>query len=423
MTPTALVIMGAYLAIHGIETLADWLDMRRLKAQSPEDAADVYDVADYARMQAHTAATTRLGLVESSTMLAVFLGFWLAGGFGWLADWCAAVFGQSLWGGLAFAGLLYLGARLVRLPFSLHHTFVIEQRFGFNKMTLGLFAADAVKSLLVTAVIGGGIFALLVLALELGGGLGWLIAWGVVVAFGALLMVVGPTLILPLFNKFKKLSDGPLRDRVLALAGDCGFPLKDIYVMDGSRRSTRANAFFAGLGRGRRVVLFDTLVNHYSVDELVAVLAHEIGHWKLRHLPRRLVWSALSAGVGLWVASWAVLQPELYATFGVDWSGTAWVPVGLVLFSIAVSPVNWLAGILSSARSRRHEYEADQFAVSAVGEATALSGALVKLSRDNLANLDPHPMVVSLHYSHPPLRHRIEALARAGQSLLTRQTA
>lgn len=417
-TNLAGLVILAYVVVHVIEALADLLDMRRLVSQPSSSAADVYDEADYVKMQQHSSSVIKLGLIESSVSLGVLIVFWLAGGFGWVAELSADLLGEGLLGGLLFAGLLYVGGQFVRLPFAIYHTFGIEQRFGFNTTTPGLFLADEIKSLLVTAVLGGGLFALVSLVFEHGGQFGWLAAWAAVVIFSGVMMVVGPTLILPLFNKFEKLPEGELREGVLRLAERCGFPLGDIFVMDGSRRSNRANAFFVGFGRGRRIVLFDTLLRNNTQEELLAILAHEVGHWRLRHLAKRLSFSALAAAVGLWLASMAIVEPALYEAFGVAARSTSWVPVGLVLFSIAASPLMWVAGICSAAISRRHEYEADAFAIQTTSESRWLADALVKLSRDHLTNLDPHPLVVFLHYSHPTLRQRLAAMGstvREGQ--------
>ncbi len=410
VTTLAVIILLAMLVIHLIETLAELLDMRRLMAQSPASAADVYEEEDYARMKEHTTAEMRLGMLESTVSLAVLLVFWLAGGFGWLAGASSRLLGEGLAGGMVFTGVLYLGGHLVRLPFSAYHTFVIEQRFGFNTTTPKLFVADQIKSLLVSALLGGMLLALVSLVFIHGGPLGWLAAWAVVVAFTAAMMVVGPLWILPLFNTFEKLPEGPLRDAVLQMAARCGFPLGDIFVMDGSRRSSRANAFFAGFGRGKRIVLYDTLLKRHTQDELLAILAHEIGHWRLRHLAQRMGLTASAAAVGLWLASVAVHHPLLYASFGVEPSNLPRVTVGLTLFGIAASPLLWLAGIVTASISRRHEFEADAFAAKTQGGTDSLAAALVNLSRDNLVNLDPHPLVVALHYSHPPLRQRLAAL-------------
>ena len=405
----AILILIALFALWKLDLIATLLNLKALSPDLPREFEDVFDAERYAKSQAYTRESARFEIIHSTFSLAVLLGFWFLGG--WLDDWARTLLGNGIPAGLLFLGAIFVGHMLIHLPFSIYDTFVIEEKFGFNKTTPKTFAIDQIKGLLLAAVIG----------LPLAAGIlwifgnvahAWLWAWGFFVAFQLFLTWLAPSLILPLFNKFTPMEDGPLRQAIQTMAAKCGFPLGEISVMDGSKRSTKANAFFTGFGKNKKIALYDTLVEEQSQDELVAVLAHEIGHFKLKHIIQRLVVSMLQAGalfflLGLVVDPDGKFARELFDAFGVAKISPH---VGLVLFGLLFAPVSRLLGIAANAWSRKHEFEADAFAANATGKPESLVSALKKLSAKNLSNLTPHPFRVFLDHSHPPVLLRIHAL-------------
>lgn len=406
-----LAILVALLLLWNLNFVASLLNLKALTPEMPAEFADTLDADRYARSQAYTRESARFDIIESTASLFGLLVFWFLGGFGWLDGLARSLAGGEITAGLIFLALVFVGLQLVSLPFSIYSTFVIEERFGFNKTTPKTFAVDQLKSLLLTAALG----------LPLAAGLlwifghiehAWLWAWLFFSAFQLFLMWIAPTVILPLFNKFEPMPEGSLRDSIEAMAERCDFPLTEISVMDGSRRSTKANAYFTGFGKNKKIALYDTLVEEQTDDELVAVLAHEIGHFKCRHILQRIAVSIVQSGVlffllGLAIDPDGAFAQMLFASFGVE---TVSPHVGLVLFGILFSPVARLLGIFSNAWSRKHEFEADAFAAKVTGDPAPLVGALKKLSAKNLSNLTPHPLRVVLDYSHPPLVERLRAL-------------
>jgi STE24 endopeptidase len=407
----ALLILLALFALWKLDFIATLLNLKALTPELPREFADVFDAERYARSQAYTRESARFEIIHSTFSLAILLVFWTLGGFGWLDGIARGLISAEIPAGLVFLGLLFVGHTLIHLPFSIYDTFVIEEKFGFNKTTPKTFAIDQFKGLLLAAVLGLPLVAGL---LWIFGHVAhaWLWAWGFFVTFQLFLTWLAPTLILPLFNKFTPMADGPLLRAIHAMAEKCGFPLAEISVMDGSKRSTKANAFFTGFGKTKKIALYDTLVEEQTQDELVAVLAHEIGHFKLRHIVQRLAVSVVQAAalfflLGLVIKEDGTFSRELFDAFGV----TKISPhVGLVLFGLLFAPASRLLGIAAAAWSRKHEFEADAYAARATGQPEALVSALKKLSAKNLSNLTPHPFRVFLDHSHPPVLVRIAAL-------------
>ncbi len=402
------ITVGFYL----LDLLANVLNLSALRDDLPGEFQDSFDREAYRKSQQYTRVTTRFGFIESTFALAVFLAFWLLGGFGWLDGFIRGMNLHPVMAGLVFISLLWLANRLLTLPFDLYDTFVIEERFGFNKTTPKTFAMDEVKGLLVGAAIGWPILAVLLSLFQYGGELAWLYGWIVVAGFSLLLTYFAPRLLLPLFNKFTPLDDGELKDAILAMAERTEFPLAGIEVMDGSRRSSKSNAFFTGFGKNKKIALFDTLVAKHTVQELVGVLAHEIGHFKLKHILQHLAFGLAQMGVLFFLAGFFIRSEGLCRAFGVS---APTVYAGFVFFLILFRPISKLLGIVGGLWSRKHEFEADAFAANATRRPGDLVDALKKLSRDNLSNLTPHPFYVFLYYSHPPMLERIEAI-RGGDS-------
>jgi STE24 endopeptidase len=407
MNVFAVLIPLALLAEYGLHLVADLLNLRALRAGLPDEFTDVYDAERYRRSQEYTRARTRFGFVPTTFHLATLFVFWYAGGFQWLDVEVRALELGPVATGLLYMAALGLARTLLGLPFSYYSTFVIEERFGFNKTTVKTFWADAVKGLLLAVVLGGPLLGAILWFFEAAGSTAWLWCWGVVAAFTIVLQYVAPTWIMPLFNKFEPLEEGDLREAVLDYAGKVSFPLEGLFVIDGSRRSTKANAFFTGFGKQRRVALFDTLIEKHSPDELVAIVAHEIGHYKRGHIKKNTALGILQAGLVFFLLSVFLREEGLFAAFLVEEPS---IYAGLVFFGLLYTPIDLVLSAAMQAFSRKHEFEADAFARETTGSGERLASALKGLAADSLQNLTPHPLYVKLHYSHPPLLARIEAL-------------
>ncbi|MDE0104110.1 MAG: M48 family metallopeptidase [Bryobacterales bacterium] len=409
MNTFAVVILVALVCEYFLGAVSGLLSSRSFGATVPAEFAGVFKDEEYARARRYSATRTRFGFVRGTFDLAVLLAFWFAGGFAWL-DTVARGLGQGpVVTGLVYIGALLLASTLFQLPFRAWSTFVIEARYGFNRTTVGTFTADLLKGAALTILLGGPLLAVVLAFFEAAGPLGWVWCWMTVTAFMLAVQFIGPTWIMPLFNTFRPLDDGELHDAILRYARSAAFPLEGIFVVDGSRRSSKPNAFFTGFGKHKRVGLFDTLVDKYSVTELVAVVAHEIGHYKKRHVWLRMVLSIGHIGAMLWILSLFLGQQGLFAAFYIAEPS---VYAGLLFFSLLFKPVELVLSVLVNVLSRRHEFEADRFAAETTGSGAPLVSALKKLSADNLSNLTPHPLDVFLHYSHPPVLRRIDALQR-----------
>ena len=407
-----LIALVGLLATEGIDWAARLLNVRALQPELPSDFADVYDAEAYRRSQDYTRANTRFGLIESAFDLAVLLAFWLAGGFGWLDGVVRGWQLNPVWAGIVFFVILMAARGVLAIPFNAYAVFVIEERFGFNRTTVSTFVLDMLKGVLVGAIIGLPLMAGFLALFAYAGGLAWVYAWVVVVAFSFLMQIIAPAVIMPLFNKFTPLPEGELRDSVLSYAERIHFPLEGVFTLDASRRSSKRNAFFTGFGRHTRIALFDTLVERSPVEELVAVLAHEVGHYKKRHILIGTIASALETALFLGLFSLFLDQAALFRAFGVD-SPDIWT--GVVFVAILLTPVQTVLSVAGAALSRRQEREADRFALDTTGRADLLVSGLKRLSKDNLSNLTPHPFYVFMNYSHPPTLERVKALDAAAQ--------
>ena len=389
--------------------VANLLNLRALRPEFPAGLNEVYEPDEYRRSQEYTQATTRFGIVSDTFNLGLLLTFWFAGGFSYLdevvRDWGL----HSIPTGLAYIGVLVIAQTLVSLPFSIYSTFVVEERFGFNKTTPRTFALDLVKGLVLTVVLGGPLLAGVLAFFEFAGSLAWLYCWAAVTIFLLILQFVAPTWIMPLFNKFTPMQTGELRDAILGYARTVDFTIDNIFVIDGSKRSSKANAFFTGFGRNKRIALYDTLVEKHTVPELVAVLAHEIGHYKKRHIQQRMAISILNMGVVFYLLSIFLESTSLFDAFFMDETS---VYAGLLFFSLVYTPINMLLTMAGNFVSRRHEYECDLWAAETVEEPGALADALKKLAAGSLTNLTPHPLFVFLNKDHPPMLKRVQAVER-----------
>lgn len=407
-----IIILATLLIDFSLQLLADWLNLRALQDTIPAEFQDTFDPDRYRKSQQYLQVTTRFGLFSSTISLVATLAFWFAGGFNYLDIIVRGWNFPELPTGLLYIGLLLLLRMALSLPFSIYDTFVIESRFGFNKTSVATFITDRLKGIILAVMIGGPLLAVILLFLEKTGQLAWLYCWLISTAVTLVIQFVAPTWIMPLFNKFTPLAEGPLKEAILNYAGSVKFPLENVFVIDGSRRSSKANAFFTGFGKHRRIALFDTLIEQHDTSELVAILAHEIGHFRKKHILKNLVVGIIHMGFMFYLLNLFIGKPELFAAF---YLAQPSLYVGLILFGLLYSPVEFLLGILLQSISRKYEYEADAFAGQTTGNPEALVRALKKLAANNLSNLSPHPLYVLLHYSHPPLEQRITALRNSIQ--------
>ncbi len=401
------IIILALVCDFALHTAADLLNVRSLERPVPGSITALYGREVLERSKRYVLEVTRESIVERSSLLVVLFLFWLMGGFDWLdavvRDWT----GSELVRGLAYVGLLALAYSAASVPFEAYHTFVIESRYGFNRTSWPTFLLDRAKGLALGAILGGALIAGVLLLFLTMGDIAWLLCWLTVAAFTLVVQWLGPSLIMPLFNRFTPMPEGALRNAVVAYADSVRFSLENVYVIDGSRRSTRANAFFTGLGRRRRIALFDTLIEQHPPAELVAILAHEVGHYRLHHMVQGLLIGAAHAGVALFLLQLLLGQPGLYDAVGVAQPS---LHVGLVGFALLYAPLDAVLAVLVNRISRRQEYAADRFALDTAPDPAALAAALRTLSVVNLTHPNPHPLYVMLHYSHPPLVQRLKAI-------------
>jgi STE24 endopeptidase len=402
-----LVFILALLVFNWLLSLiVETLNLRNLSTEIPEEFNGVYDEEKYATSQRYLKDNTRFGQIQAAIMLPLTIAFILLDGFSWINSIAQSASEHMIVQGLVFGGILMLITQIVGLPFSIYSTFVIEERYGFNKTTAKTFVGDIFKSLLLTVLLGAPIFALILWIFD-AVSMAWLWAWGSLSVIQLFILFIAPVVILPLFNKFTPLEAGDLRSSIEKFAETQSYKLSGIFKIDGSKRSTKANAYFTGFGKTKRIALFDTLIEKQSVPELVAVLAHEIGHCKRGHIKKSILISLASSLLMFFILSLFISQQGLYDAFGID--GTP-LYAGLIFFGFLYAPISMILGIANSILSRKHEFEADAFAAETTGKPGDLISALKKLSVDSLSNLTPHPLKVFLQYSHPPVLERIRAL-------------
>jgi STE24 endopeptidase len=400
-------ILSALIGYYLLDSLAKLLNLKSLETQVPSEFSDVYDENRYRRSQEYTRTNTWFELVVSTTTLAALLAFWFFGGFEGLDQLIRSLRLPNILPGLLYLGALCVAREVLMLPFTIYHTFGIEQRYGFNRTTVRTFIVDRLKEWGVSVLLMCGFASIVLILFEYFGLGAWMIAWISTAAISAILVYLAPAVILPLFFKFSPVPAGELRDQVTAFCLRQQFPVRELLVIDGSRRSSKANAFFTGFGPNKRIALYDTLINNHTVPELLAVLAHEVGHFKKHHMLQHFVFGEFNLLVLFLGASFCISRPELFQAFGVTRPSYY---VGLTLYLIVVRPVAELLGIFVNFWSRQHEFEADRFAAEALGDPNPLIQALKRLSKDNLSNLTPHPLLVGLHFTHPPVLARVLAL-------------
>ena len=408
------VIIVIALAVEYILTLiADLLNLKALEYELPPVLEGIYKAEDYRRSQEYIRTKTRFGLISGTFALVILLVFWFSGGFNYLDQAVRAWGFIPIINGLFYICILLLAYGLLTLPFSIYSTFVIEERFGFNRTTPKTFVLDMVKGLGLFLVLGMPILAGILALFEYAGQYAWLYCWAAITIYSLVMQYIAPTWIMPLFNKFTPMESGELKDAILSYASSVDFPIQNVFVMDGSKRSSKSNAFFTGFGRNKRIALFDTLITQHSVPEMVAVLAHEIGHYKKKHILQAVVINFLHMGVIFFLLSLLLDSQGLYQAF---YMADSSIYTGLLFFGLLYTPIELVLSIMMHIMSRKNEYAADRFAAETVDEPISLIGALKKLTTTNLSNLTPHPFYVFLNYSHPPLLQRARAIQNIKQT-------
>ena len=398
-----VILLGNYL----LEQVISRLNIKALVDTVPDEFQEIIDADKYSKSQEYTRVTDTFGFVQSTVGIIALLIFLLLGGFN-----TVDIFIRSFNQGTVVTGIFYIFALILlsstlSVPFSFYSTFVIEERFGFNKTTLKTFYTDIIKGVFLGVIIGTPILYLILWFFETTGTLAWIYCWIGLTLFSLLLQFLAPVLIMPLFNKFTPLEDGTLKDKVLNFAKNESFNIQGIYTMDGSKRSTKLNAFFTGFGKFRKIVFYDTLLEELNDDEIVAVLAHEMGHYKHRHIFKMMAISICHTGLLFFLLSLFIGNENLFAAFKME---NLSIYGALIFFSFIFSPFNMLLGVAVNSLSRKHEFQADRYAARPPFDASDLVNGLKKLSIANLSNLTPHPAMVFLHYSHPPVLARIRAL-------------
>ena len=400
------IIIGILIFDFLFEKYLDYLNTTRWSDTLPDEVKGIYDEEKYKKQQAYTRENHRFGMLTGSLNMALTLAMFLLFGFALVDGWVWDITSSAIIAALLFFGILMFASDLINTPFSVYDTFKIEQKYGFNTTTPKTFIFDKLKGWVVSAVIGGGLLALVIFIYQKTGDLFWISAWIVISAFSIFMAMFYSNLIVPLFNKQTPLEEGELRNAISEFSKKVGFKLDNIFVIDGSKRSTKANAYFTGLGAKKRIVLYDTLINDLSTEEIVAVLAHEIGHNKNKHVVQGLLIGLVQTGIVLFIFGLFIGSPELSKALGVDEPN---FHIGLIAFGVLYSPISFFTGIFMNMLSRKNEYEADRFAAENY-KPEALGSALKKLSVNNLSNLTPHKLYVFFHYSHPTLLQRLAHL-------------
>ena len=411
MNPQTLfyIIIAIIVIDFIIDKILDTLNAKHFDDPVPQELNDVYDKEEYEKSQRYKKERYRFGILTSTFSVLLTLGFIIFDGFAWVDDIARNFTDNAILVALIFFGIIMIGSDILTTPFSWYSTFVIEEKYGFNKTTKKTFFLDKIKGWLMMAVLGGGILALIVWFYQFTGSDFWWYAWILVAVFSVFLNMFYAKLIVPLFNKQSPLEEGSLRTKIETYAKSVGFTLDNIFIIDGSKRSTKANAYFSGFGKEKRITLFDTLVKDLEEEEIVAVLAHEVGHYKKNHIIVNLAASILTTGFTLWLLSLFVGSPALSQALGVEEPS---FHIGLIAFGILYSPISEITGLLMNYLSRKFEYQADNYAKKTYGAAPLIS-SLKKLTKNSLSNLTPHKAYVFMHFSHPTLLQRFRNLKRS----------
>jgi len=408
MTPEILfyTLLTIIILDFVFEQIVDFKNAQWFSKPVPDLLSDVYDAEKYKQQQSYKFENYRFSIISSCLSFVLMCAMLIFKGFAFVNQIVLQLTDFYILQTLLFFGICFGAMLIISIPFSIYETFVIEKKYGFNKTTPKIFITDILKSLILNIIISGALLALIVYIYFLTTTYFWLLAWILITGFSLFMGVFYSTLIVPLFNKQTPLEEGELKTAIMNFAEKVGFNISNIFVIDGSKRSTKANAYFTGLGKRKRIVLYDTLIQEMNTDEIVAVLAHEIGHYKHKHIYKSMFYGIIQMGVMLFIFGYFASSNELSAALGVE---QATFHIALIAFAIIYSPVSTILGIFSNMQSRKNEYQADDF-TKQHGVSGSLIIALKKLSSHNMSNLTPHPWTVFLEYSHPPLYERVKNL-------------
>lgn len=410
MTPEIIlyVIIGIVGVGFVIDQVLDYLNLKHENAPLPNLLSGIYTNEEHQKSISYHKDLHNFQLISGLVTTVVTLLVLSMGWYGWLNNYLKAYTTDPMWLALLFLGVIFFITDLFSLPFQLYGTFVIEQKYGFNKSTIKLFFVDKIKTYLLGGIVGGVLAAVLFNLISSIGPSFWWMFWLVMIVFMLVINMFYTSLIMPLFNKLTPLGEGSLKQKIEDYCKKVEFPLSNIYVIDGSKRSSKANAFFSGIGKKKKVVFYDTLLNNHSEEELLAIFAHEVGHYKRKHIYSNLVIGIAQTGLLLFVLSKVVFSESLSMALG---AGEKSFHLNVIAFTILFTPISTLIGIMFNSISRKNEYEADDYARDTTNK-NDLAEALKKLSEKNLSNLNPHPLYVFVHYSHPPMLQRLQHLLR-----------
>ena len=404
-----LIIISAIIVEYLLSSFSSILDIKNISPNIPPDFEKAYDQEKYTKSQDYLRVRTKFGIFSSTFSLFLILLVIHFGFFGLLDQFVMNQTENYIFQGLIFIGIIYFLQDIISLPFSIYNTFVIEEKFGFNKTTPSLFIMDKIKGYLIFILLGSIIITPVLYFFHVYADIGWLIVWSILTLFMIAVQPLFVHVIAPMFNKFTPLEKGELRSAIEKYVTKVNFPLSRIDIMDGSKRSAHSNAYFSGFGKSRRIAIFDTLVDKHSTEEIVSVVAHEVGHYKLKHILFGTIIGIVETGIMLFVFNLIMNDISLFHVFGVN---NLSVHAGIVFFSMLYAPVSMFTSIISSAISRKNEYEADKYSLETTNNREALISMLIGLSANNLSHLTPHPLKVFLSYSHPPVIDRIKAVAQ-----------
>jgi len=408
----AWIIFIALVVDYLLNLIADIANLKQLSPEIPESFKNIYDSDRYARSQEYLQVTTRFEWWASSFDFLLLLIVWFGHGFAYLDTWVRSFEFGPVGTGLIYITILSMIKMILSLPFSIYSTFVIEEQFGFNKTTVKTFVMDIIKGLVLSIILGAPLLGGILYFFEVAGNNAWWYCWIVVTGFALIFQFVAPTWIMPLFNKFTPLESGELKDMILSYADAIRFSVKNIFIIDGSKRSNKSNAFFTGFGKNKRIALYDTLINQLTHREILSVLAHEMGHYKKKHIWMNMGIGILYSGIMFYLLSFFISYQGLFEAFYLEQPS---VYAGMIFFGMLFSPIDFFLGLALQTLSRYNEYQADQFAAETTHTPDDLVSALKKLSVQNLSNLTPHPLYVFLNYSHPPILQRIQRLLQIKQ--------
>ena len=401
------IILIALVIDFAIGLVSTILNLRSLQTKPPETLADIYDDKEYKTSQVYTLVQSKFGLLTGSIKLVLLLVFWFAGGFNYIDELVLEFVWNDIWSGVAFIGIISIALLILNIPLSLYSTFVIEERFGFNKTTYKTYILDTIKSIVLSLVIGLPCLIAILYFFEYTGDYSWLYVWIFISITSLVISIIGPIWIMPIFNKFTPLETGELRDAIVEYAKMVDFKFNNIYVIDGSKRSAHSNAFFTGFGKTKRIALFDTLIDQLDTKEIVSVIAHEVGHSKKKHVLLGISMGIIHTGILLFALSLMLESEMLFDAFFMKNTS---IYASIVFFGFLFTPIEMVVSLFMQSISRRNEHEADYWAVSTTTNEINLISGLKKLAQKNLSNLSPHPLYVTLNYSHPPLSRRIESI-------------